>query len=328
MLRRTITRSIKFAFLGLALGSSLAVAAATYPDRPIQLVVPYPPGGTSDSVARLLAKGMAEKLGQPIVVNNKGGGGTTIGTASVARSAPDGYTLLLTATPFAINGALYKSLSYDTEKDFTPVVAIASTPMVLIVKADSNIQSLQNMVELAKKEPGKYTFGTAGLGGSAHLSMERVQHNKEIKLNHIPYKGSAPAVSDLLAGQIDMALDTLFLTQPHVNAGKARAIAQGGAERSKLMPSVPTFIEAGLTDFTSTAWFVMMAPAGTPEEAVKLLNTTANEVLRSEAVQSALAAQGLEVLGGSPQDVSAFLKKEAEGYGTTIRITGLALENQ
>ena len=305
---------------------AIANAQGTYPERPIKIIVPYPPGGTSDSVARLLANGLTERFGQAVVVDNRAGGGTMIGTNAVAKSPADGHTLLLTATPYAINSSLYKSMPYDANKDFKSVVAVAWTPMVLIVNAKSPFNSANDIIKAATSKPGTISYGSAGLGGGAHLTMENMQVVTNTKFNHIPYKGSMPAVLDLIGGQTDMVLDTLFLTQQQTRAGKARAIVQGGARRSKLMPDVPTLREAGLGNFDSTSWFVLLAPAGTPDTIIAKLNAASNDILSTPAVTKIFAEQGLETIGGTPEDASQFIKKEINHYSAIIKAAGVKAE--
>ncbi|MDM9559425.1 tripartite tricarboxylate transporter substrate binding protein [Bordetella petrii] len=310
--------------LFLAAQSSAALAD-TYPSRPIKLVVPFPPGGTSDTVARVLAKGMGERLGQSVIVYNQGGGGTIIGTEAVARSAPDGYTLLWMTTPFAINHTLFAKRPYDTFEDFIPVVDVISVPLVLIVPSNSPAKTLQDLIAMAKKAPGKVAYGSSGPGGSPHLATAMFASKAGLQLNHIPYKGSAPAVMDLVAGQTDFVIDTLFLTRPQIEAGKARALAQTGAARSPLLPDVPTMREAGLDDYEASSWLSLAAPAGTPETIVSRLNATANEVLQDDAVRRSLEDQGLVIAGGSPERARTHLRAEVERWGQAVRDSGATI---
>lgn len=304
---------------------SPAALADTYPSRPIKLVVPFPPGGTSDTVARVLAKGMGERLGQSVIVYNQGGGGTIIGTEAVARSAPDGYTLLWMTTPFAINHTLFAKRPYDTFEDFIPVVDVISVPLVLIVPSNSPAKTLQDLIAMAKKAPGKVAYGSSGPGGSPHLVTAMFASKAGLQLNHIPYKGSAPAVMNLVAGQTDFVIDTLFLTRPQIEAGKARALAQTGAARSPLLPDVPTMREAGLDDYEASSWLSLAAPAGTPETIVSRLNATANEVLQDDAVRRSLEDQGLVIAGGSPERARTHLRAEVERWGQAVRDSGATI---
>ncbi|MGH8856489.1 MAG: Bug family tripartite tricarboxylate transporter substrate binding protein [Polaromonas sp.] len=304
------------------LGAGPANAADPFPTRPIRLVVPFPPGGTSDTVARVLANGLREKLGQPVVVENRGGGGTIIGTDIVAKSPADGYTLLWMTTPFAINETLLKQRPYNTFKDFTPVIDVISVPLVMIVNPASPAKSVADLIQMAKKAPGKLSYGSSGNGGSPHLAMEMFKSMAGVYINHIPYKGSAPSVMDLVAGQTDVVIDTLFLTQPQIAGGKARALAQTGATRSKAMPDVPTMSEAGLAGYEATSWLSVAAPSGTPADVIARLNAASNEVLQSAAVRDSFVAQGLEIHGGTPQDSAKHLQAEVVRWGKVVKSSG------
>ena len=304
----------------------LAAAQEAYPTKPIRIVVPYPAGGTSDNVARLLAPLLSEKLGQPVLVDNKGGAGTLTGTAMVAKSEPDGHTLLLTSTPLAINESLYKEMPYKTFQDLVPVAVVAQVPLVMIVNSASKARTVSDLVLMAKKSPGQLTYGSSGNGGSPHLSMEMFQSMTRTKLVHVPYKGSAPAVLDLVGGQTDVVVDTLFLTQQQVVAGKARAIAQLGAKRSSLMPDVPTLQESGLQGFDISSWFMLVAPAATPQPVVQKLNTLVNEFIALPKTRETLARQGLEPLGGPPQDALRFLKASVGRFGEAVQRANLTAD--
>jgi tripartite-type tricarboxylate transporter receptor subunit TctC len=296
-----------------------AAAQDAWPTKPIRIVVPYPAGGTSDNVARLLAPVLSDRLGQPVLVENKGGAGTLTGTAQVAKSEPDGHTLLLTSTPLAINESLYKEMPYRTFQDLVPVSVVAQVPLVMIVNPASKAKTVAEFVQLAKEKPGRMTYGSSGNGGSPHLSMEMFQSMTGTRLVHVPYKGSAPAVQDLLGGQTDVVVDTLFLTQQQVIAGKARAIAQLGAKRSSLMPDVPTLQEAGLQGFDISSWFMLVAPAATPPAVVSKLNAAVSEFIASPKTRETLARQGLEPVGGTPQDALRFLKANVSRFGEAVK---------
>lgn len=317
-----ITRRTVAAALLAALPFASAIAQEAYPSRPVKIVVPFPPGGSSDTVARLLAKGMQDKLGQPVIVDNKGGAGTLIGTEIVAKSPADGYTLLWMTTPFAINESLRPNLPYDTFKDFTPVVTVVAMPLVMIVPPNSPANSVKDLVAMARKSPGKLSYGSSGTGGSPHLAMEMFKSAAGVYINHIPYKGSAPAVNDLIAGQTDVVVDTIFLTTPQVVGGKARALAQTGATRSSYLPDVPTMREAGIEGYEATSWLGLAAPGATPAAIVEKLNVAANEVLKSPAVREQLEKQGLTVIAGTPQDAARFLRTEVERWGKAVKTSG------
>lgn len=306
----------------LALALPLAAAAQALPDKPIRIIVPFPPGGSSDTVARVLAAGMKDKLGQTVLVENKGGAGTVIGTEMVAKSPGDGTTLLWMATPFAINATLFKQLPYDTLKDFTPVIVATTGPLALIVHPSSPYRTVGDLVAAAKKNPGQLTYGSSGNGGSPHLATEMFKHVAGFTAVHVPYKGSAPAVQDLIAGQTSFVFDTVFLTAPFVQAGKARALAQTGRTRAAALPDVPTMVEAGVPNFVATSWLGLAAPSSTPKAVVARINAAANEVLRQPDVLSSLARQGMEPAGGSPEDAARHLKAEIAWWGKAVQDSG------
>lgn len=312
---------------GMALIATLTCSWATaqgqYPTKPIRVVVPYPAGGTSDNVARIVASGLSNKFGQPVIVENRGGAGTITGTGIVANSEADGYTLLATSTPLAINESLYKSLPYRIPQDITPVSLMATVPLVMIVNPSSKAKTIQDLIKIIKENPGQLTYGSSGNGGSPHLSMEMFLSQIGGKMIHVPYKGSAPAVLDLVGGQTDVVVDTLFLTQQQVLANRARGLAQLGNERSKLMPDVPTLQEAGLKGFDVSSWFMLTAPGGTPPEVLERLNAAVNEVVTSDSVRQAFAKQGLEPVGGSRANAERFLETQIERFGGAVKRSGL-----
>lgn len=317
-----LTRRVAAAAMLALLPAAAAWAQDAYPSRPIKIVVPFPPGGSSDSVARVLANGLKDKLGQPVIVENKPGAGTIIGTEYVAKSPPDGYTLFWMTTPFAINESLYRTRPYDTFKDIVPVIDVVSNPLVMIVNPASPAKTVADLIAMAKKAPGKLSYGSSGNGGSPHLAMEMFKTAAGVSITHIPYKGSAPAVTDLIAGQTDVVIDTLFLTTPQVKGGKARALAQTGPTRSRLLPDVPTMREAGLEGYEATSWLSLGAPGGTPAAIVNRINAAANEVLQTPAVREQLVGQGLEVHGGTPEDAAKHLRAEVERWGKAVKASG------
>lgn len=312
------------ALLGM-LGGLMAVSPATaadgYPSQPITLVVPYPPGGTADNLARILAKGMSDRLGASIVISNKGGAGTVIGTQSVARSDPDGYTLLWAATPLGINPTLFEDLPYDTLRDFTVVSDIAETSLVVAVNASSPINTIGDLISQLKTSE-KNTYGTAGPGSSPHLVSELLLHEVGGKAVHIPYRGSAAAVTDLVAGRTTFVFDTPLLMTPLIKDGKLRALAQTSTERSALLPDVPTTIESGYPAFHVTSWFVIAARSGTPAKTLDKLNAVINETLADPAVTKAYANQGMTITGGSIEKAQAKLRREVETWALAVKLSG------
>src|SRR5690349_21099934 len=270
-------------------------ALAEYPDHPVKLVVPFPPGGPTDIVARPLAQALGVALKQPVVVENRGGAGGSIGADIVAKSPADGYTLLMgTVGTNAINGALYSKLPYDPVKDFTPIALVASSPVALVVNPLSEYKTASEYVAAAKANPGKVSFGSAGAGTPGHLTGEMFATAAQVKLQHVPYKGSAPAITDLLGNQIPSMFDPLQSVIPHVRNGKLRPLAVSGTERSAALPDVPTFAEAGVKGLESRAWWAVFAPANLPPEIAKRLREESDHVIRSEAFRQPLTAIGVQ----------------------------------
>ncbi|WP_326541103.1 tripartite tricarboxylate transporter substrate binding protein [Pseudorhodoferax sp.] len=308
--------------LGLVAGLAVTTAAAQFPDKPIRIIVPFPPGGSSDTIARLLANGMKDKLGQPVLVENKPGAGTIIGTDMVAKGAADGYTLLWMTTPFAINATLFKQLPYDPIKDFTPVSLVTTGPLALIVHPTSPYKTVGELVAAAKKQPGKLTYGSSGNGGSPHLTSEMFKSVAGFDAVHVPYKGSAPSVQDLIAGQTSFVFDTVFLTAPFVQAGRARALAVTGRARAATLPDVPTMVEAGVPGFVATSWLGLAAPSQTPKDVVARLSAAADEVLRNPDIRASLTKQGMDPAGGSPEDAARHVAAEIAWWGKAVRDSG------
>lgn len=312
------------AMAGLGLPS--ASVANDFPDRPITIVVPFPPGGTSDLMGRTMAKGLSERLGVSVVVDNKGGGGTLIGSQHVARSKADGYTLLLAATPHAINPSLYKNIPYDTKKDFRTIAYMAEMPLVLAVNAESETKTLADLKNLLKAENKEVTYGSSGVGGSPHLATTLFLREIGADATHVPYRGSNPAVMDLAAGRTDFAFDTLYLIMTQVDTGKLRPIAQTGKERHPRLPDLTTVGEFTNTDFHVTSWFSLAAPAGTPDDVVNKLNEAINETLKDPEVKAFLEKQGMLITGGSAADAQARLVKEIDTWSKAVEISGATME--
>ncbi|MGE8617203.1 MAG: Bug family tripartite tricarboxylate transporter substrate binding protein [Achromobacter spanius] len=309
-----------------AAGVAPAVHAQTYPDRPIKLVVPWPPGGATDSLGRLLAQRLSERLGQTVIVDNKAGAGGNIGTASFVREKADGYTLLMaTSSTNAANPHLYSRLGFDAAKDFAPVAFVAEIPNILEVPKQSPFHSVADVVAAAKAEPGKLNYGSGGVGSSQHLAGSMFKHLTGADVMHIPYKGSGPAVSDLLAGQVDMMLDTGSLAQ--VQAGALRALAVASHQRLPALPNVPTFEEAGVPKMYASAWYGIVAPAGTPSDVVQRLNKEVNAVVASPDVKQRMENMGALVPAGqSPEEFGAFIQSEIKRYAEIVKISGAKME--
>jgi len=284
--------ALALAGIGMAMVAGAAGAAPAYPERPVTLVVGYAAGGATDIVARLVAKSLSESLGQPVVVENRSGSNSNIGAEAVSRAKPDGYTLYVGSIANTINRSLYKKLNYDFEKDFEPVALLATIPNILVVHPKLPIHSVQEYVAYAKKNPGKLTCASSGSGSSIHLSCEMFKMETGTDILHVPYRGSGPAVADLLGGQVDSMFDNLPSSLPHVQAGKLRAVGVTSPQRVANAPDVPTLAESGLSGFSVQSWFAVMAPAGTPAEIVAKLNQTINAGLASESMRQSYASGG------------------------------------
>lgn len=317
----------------LALASILAAAvpahaAGAYPSKPVTIVVPYAPGGVSDALARSLAQRLSTAFKQQVLVDNRGGGNTVIGAQAVAKAAPDGYALLLTAeATLAMNPHLYAKLPYDAQKSFAPIVALGQTPQSLVVASAVPATTLQQFIALAKQQPGKLNYATLGVGSTAHLNFALFEKAAGVKLTDVSYKGASPALTDLMGGHVNAMIVSTGLVAQQVKAGKVKALAVAGSQRSKQLPDVPTFTEAGLPGFAPASWFALLAPAGTPPEIVKLVNAETNKVLRDPTFAADFADKyGVEALGGTPDELAALIKSETQRWGAVIRDAGIKLE--
>lgn len=296
------------------LGATLlpvAATAQTYPDKPVRWVVPFPPGGAMDNIARTLAESMGSALGQSFVVENRPGAGGNIGAYSVARSPADGYTIMIVANGMAVNPFLYKSMNYDPIADFAPISLLAVVPNVLVTNPKRNdAKTVAQVIAKAKAAPDKYTYASAGVGTSIHLAGELFVSMTGTKMLHIPYKGSGPAIADMLGGQVDYMFDSVTSAKPHIDAGKLTAIAVTTSKRSAALPNVPTIAEAGVKGYELTPWFAAFAPAGTPPAIIAKLNAAMLAALKTPKVQATLASIGAEPIGGSPAELKTYLAEE------------------
>ena len=303
---------------------STAHAADAFPTKPIMLVVPFAYGGGNDLLARMVAEKMGKILGQPVVVDNRVGAGGVVGSRYVAKSAPDGYTLLLGFTgTLAVNPSLYANPGYDTQKDFEPVGRIGSLPMVLVVNSNSKITSLMDRNDTAKKEPRKLSFGSGGAGTLQHIAPEMVANRAGIQLMHVPYKSTAPAVTDVLGGQIDMVFSSPVAVASNISAGKLRAIAVTGPTRADILPNVPTMAESGLPGFSAISSYGLVAPAKTPPAVIAVLNKALNESLALDDVKKKMLADATVPQPGTPRDYERALKAETDTWGSMVRKLGL-----
>ncbi len=282
---------------------------ANYPIRPIKIVVPFAPGGGTDSITRTLSSGMSQTLGQAVVVENKPGAGTIIGSDLVAKSAPDGYTLVMATFAHAVNPSLIAKLPFDTEKAFAPVVMVARGPNVLVVRADSPLKTFKDVMDTARAQPGKLSYASQGNGTSAHLAGEMFENLAKVKMTHVPYRGAGPAMTDLLGGQVDMMFATAAAAGPHVAAGKLRALAVTTPERSPVMRAVPTVAEF-VTGYAVESWYGLFAPAGTPADVISKLNVAIKQATQSADFKKKLEPEGLIVSTGSPQELEDYVRKE------------------
>jgi tripartite-type tricarboxylate transporter receptor subunit TctC len=306
--------------IGLALAISGPAQAQSWPSQNIRLVVPFPPGGSTDVLARRLAEGLRERLGQTVIVENRGGAGGTIGSEFVAKSAPDGYTLLMGVTgSHGVAPSLYPNLGYQPLRDFAPISLLVSAPLVLVVNPEVPAKTLKDFIALAKKEPDTLTYGTPGNGTSMHLTGVTFDLQAGTKLIHVPYKGSAGALTDLLSGQIKSMFGDLLVVLPQIRAGKINALAVTSKDRNPLLPDVPTMAEAGLPGFEVLSWQGLFAPAGTPPAVVERLSKEVRAVMESKDVKDFFAAQGFLVGASTPAEFTAFVGSEVKRWGEIVK---------
>ena len=305
-----LNRRTLLALAALAPLPSIALAQS-FPNKPIKLVVPYAPGGGADSVARIVSKKVSEQIGQPIVIENKGGAGSILGTDQVAKAEPDGYTLLLGQSgPISINPAVYKTLPYDPIKDFAPVTMMTGYPYILVVNADSPAKTLQEFVALAKARPDQMNYGSTGVGAANHLVAELFNSKAGLRMTHVPYRGTALAVADLLAGTLTMVFGDPVTVLPHIKSGKLRALAVTSLQRSPVSPEIPTVAESGYPGFEALAWHGILAPAKTPPEIVAKLNAEFVIALADPGVKELLVNQALAPVGSTPRAFADFIKTD------------------
>lgn len=325
--RACLRRALALATLPLLLSVLPPAHADTWPERPIRLLVPYGPGGSSDVVARAVAVEMSRNLGQQVIVENKGGGQGTIATMEAARARPDGYTLILGHVgTLAVNPAMMPKLGYDPRRDFSPIILLAKLPMVFAVGEKVPATTLPEFVALARAKPGVLNYGSAGNGSAGHLAFEMLKTATAIDVVHVPYKGTGAQVTDLLAGNIDAAAAGIPGLLPHAQAGKIKIIAVGSEQRLPILPDVPTVAEQGFPGFESSQWFGLLAPAGTPAQAVSRLRTAAEQALQSESVRQRLAHDASEVSGAGPEEFAAFIDAEERRWSKVVKSAHLSVE--
>jgi tripartite-type tricarboxylate transporter receptor subunit TctC len=306
----------------VAIGFTGTAVAQSYPRQPITIVVPYPPGGTNDIVARLLGKKLSEQLGQPFIIENKAGASGTMGANSVVRAPADGYTLLVITTGHTIHPALYPQLPYDIKSSLQPISKLTSGPMLVMVNPQLPVKNLADLIALAKAKPGELNYGSAGNGSTTHLTTELIGSMAGIKMNHIPYKGSAPAMTDVIGGNAQVVLDLVFSSIQHVKTGKLKALAITSANRSPILPNVPTVAESGLPGFEATVWNGLVAPPGTPKEIVAKLNAEIKKAMADPKLVEQLRSQGFEPDWSTPEQFGALIASEVSRWGKVVKATG------
>lgn len=311
----TVSRSIAMCALALAWSAH----AQTYPTKPVRIIVPFAPGGNTDFTARAIAERMSPVLKQQVVVDNRPGGATNIGSEVVARAAPDGYTLLMAGASNAINMSLFRKLPYDTLRDFDPIILCVQGANVLVVHPSVPARNLKELIALAKAQPGKLNFASSGLGSSNHMAGELLKVMAGINIVHVPYKGNAPAITDLLGGHVEMNFSGVPALVPHIQSGRVRAIAIGSLKRFPALPQVPTFDESGLKGYEATTWFGLMAPAKTPKDIVSRWNSEVDRILKSSELHDRFINEGIEPMGGSPESFARFIRAEIDKYARVIK---------
>jgi tripartite-type tricarboxylate transporter receptor subunit TctC len=302
---------------------AISCAAQAYPDRPIRLVIPYPPGGATDIVARSLGQKLNDSLGQQLVIDNRAGGGQLIGTDIVAKAAPNGYTLILITITHSINPSLYAKLPYDSIKDFAPVTLVAISPQILVAHPSLPVKNVGELLAYLRARPGQINYASSGNGAGGHLAMELFKSMAGVQLTHIPYKGAGPALIDLVGGQVKLMFTSPLAALPFVKSGKLTALAMASARRSEAVPDLPTVAESGLPGFEASLWYGVLAPAGTPNAIIVTLHNALTAALKAPDVRERLAAQGVEALGGGAREFQAFMRSETIKWAKVVKFAGI-----
>jgi len=314
-------------FTVLVCVSAPVAYALDYPNKPVRMVVPFPPGGTTDILARAVGQKLSESWGQQVVIDNRPGAGGNIGTDIVAKSPADGYTLLMgTVGTHSINASLYSKLPFDPIKDFAPVTLVASVPNVLVVNATIDAKSVKELIALAKSRPGQLAFASSGNGTSIHLAGELFKSMTGTSMLHIPYKGSAPAIAELLGGQTNMMFDNLPSAMPHIKSGRLRALAVTSVRRSPALPDVPTIAETGITGYEASSWFGVLAPAGTPKDVVAKIQADIAKALNTPEIRERLSGQGAEPVGDTPEHFAEHIKAESAKWARVVKDSGARVD--
>ncbi len=319
----------------LALAAAFAAAciapqfalAQTYPSKGVRLIVPYAPGGATDIISRAAAIELAKTLGQPVTVDNRAGAGGNLGSEMAAKSAPDGYTTVMTASSLhGITPFLYSKLNYDPNKDLVPVIVFASFANVLVLNPGMKATTVKDLIALVKSEPGKYTYASSGSGSTIHMSGEMFTHMLGLKMTHVPYKGSGPAIIDLIGGQVHTMFDNIPSAISHIRAGKLRALATTGPKRAQALPDLPTMIESGVPGYESTAWFGLTMPAGTPREIIARMNADGQKAAASPEFIKRMTDLGYEIVGGTPEQMAAMINDEVRRWGPIVKASGAKVD--
>ena len=321
----TSRRQLMLAAGAGALGAQLPLVAGAqpaWPARPIRFIMPYAPGGSSEILARPIAQELSKNLGQPVVIDFKPGGGTTIGADLVAKSQPDGYTMVMMLSAHAINATLMPKLPYDTVRDFAPITLAATLPLVVVVPAQSPVRTFQDLVAAARARPGKLTFASAGPGNTSHLSVEYLKSQLGLDMIHVPYKGSGPAIIGLLGGEVDFMFDSLSSSLPQIRGGKLRAIAMASARRSRILPEVPTVAEQGVPGFDVSVWYSVLAAAATPAPIEQRLHAEFLRAMRAPEVKEKIEGFGYDIVGMTPAETDAFIRSEIVRWGKVVKDSG------
>lgn len=325
MMQSFLPRIIVVLFIFLQL-MSLDVGAQSYPTRPVKILVPFPPGAGVDIVTRLIANKLSLATGQQFIIENRSGAGGNVGAAEAARATPDGYTLLAAPSSIALSQSLFKNLPFNADKDFRAIGLMASVPFVLVVNPSVPAKTLPELISLAKSQPGVLTYASTGNGSSPQLTAEMFKSQAQIDIRHVPYRGSAPALTDLISGQVTMMFANALSVLPHVQSGSLRALAVTGLQTNASFPDLPTMAKAGLPGFESETWFILLAPTGTPNDIIQTLNARLVEVSQQADTQNNLSKQGATTKVGSPAQADAFLKKEIEKYSKIIKNSGIQID--
>jgi len=310
---------------GALAGSAALAAAQNYPTKPVRLIVPFPPGGSNDIVGRLMAQELTDKLGKQVVVDNRGGAGGVLGTEIAANSDPDGHTLLIISVAYSFNPAMYK-LRFDPEKAFVPVAILGTGPNALTVSQKLPANSVKDLLSLAKAQPGKLNYASAGVGSFQHLGSELFRIMAGINIVHVPFKGGGPAMADVIAGNTEICLGSLIQMIPHVDSKRLKLLGIGGAKRAKIYPNVPTIAEAGVPGYDSSNWWGLLAPAKTPQPIVTRLRAETGKILASSEVQKKLEGQGAETVKMSPEEFGRFIKTETVKWSKVVKEAGIKAE--